>query len=209
MENHWQGKLWHAYGTSMTSVQQGKYVPVVAELSGLRVVNHGIPGGSLTPDGYGKGNTKRAIFDLSDGKTEADLITLEVLPNEGATVGEIYDTDDASFCGCLNQCIRFLQENTRAQIVLIVMILGNENAPDTVSQLRGITSLAFAEIAERVGHLNGVPVINIFTEGGFGYARVKARRYQLDNIHLNDLGGLNMGRFVWSRLKDIPLWDFE
>ena len=59
--NHWDGKLWHAYGTSMTSVQQGKYVPVVQELSGLRVVNHGIPGGSLTPDGYGRGNTMAAV----------------------------------------------------------------------------------------------------------------------------------------------------
>ncbi len=209
MENHWQGKLWHAYGTSMTSVQQGKYVPVVEALSGLRVVNHGIPGGSLTPDGYGKGNTKRAVMDLSDGKTEADLITLEVLPNEGAIVGDIYDTDDLSFCGCLNQCLRFLQENTRAQIVLIVMLLGNTTPPETVSEKRGITDLAFAEIAERVGRLNGVPVINIFTEGGFGYARVRSRHYQLDNIHLNDLGGLNMGRFVWSRLKDIPLWETE
>ena len=35
-------------------------------------------------------------------KGAADLITLEVLPNEGATVGDIYDTDDKSFCGCFN-----------------------------------------------------------------------------------------------------------
>lgn len=68
MSNHWNGKLWYAYGTSMTSVQQGKYVPVVEELSGMRVVNLGIPGGCLTPDGYGKGNTKRAVMNLDDGK---------------------------------------------------------------------------------------------------------------------------------------------
>lgn len=47
-------KIWHAYGTSMTSIQQGNFVPVVQKLSGLQVVNHGIPGGSLTPDGCGK-----------------------------------------------------------------------------------------------------------------------------------------------------------
>lgn len=76
----------------MTSVQQGKCVPVVEKLSGLTVVNHGIPGGSLTPDGYG---------------------------------------------------------------------------------------------------------------------RVKGGKYQVDNIHLNDLGGVNMGQFVWSRLKDIPAWQAE
>lgn len=204
--NHWNGKLWYAYGTSMTSIAQGKYVPVVEELSGLKVVNKGIPGGCLTPDGFGKGNNKLAVMNMEDGKENADLITLEVLPNEGSNVGNIYDTDDESFCGCLNQCIRYLQENTKAQIVLIVMILSNNITPETVGK-RGMTPLEFAEIAERVGHLNGVPVINIFTEGGFGYARVKAKEYQKDNIHLNDLGGKNMGRFVWSRLKDVPLWD--
>ena len=74
--NHWEGKLWYAYGTSMTSVKQGEYVPVVERLSGLKVVNLGIPGGCLTPDGYGKGNTKRAVMNLEDGKEKADLINM-------------------------------------------------------------------------------------------------------------------------------------
>ena len=209
MNNQWNGKLWHAYGTSMTSVQQGKYVPVVEKLSGLKVVNHGIPGGCLTPDGYGKGNVKRAVMSLDDGKADADLITLEVLPNEGATVGDIYDTDDESFCGCLNQALRYLQENTKAQIVLILMVLSNNMTPETLGEKRKITALEFAEKAERVAKLNGVPVINAICESGFGYARVKNREYQLDNIHLNDLGGKNMGNFVWSKLKDIPVWEKE
>lgn len=207
--NHWEGKLWYAYGTSMTSIKQGKFVPVVEKLSGLRVVNKGIPGGCLTPDGYGKGNVKRAVMTLEDGKAEADLITLEVLPNEGSTVGDIYDTDDQSFCGCLNQCLRYLQENTKAQIVVIIMIGGNTATPDTPTETRKITQFAFAQTIEQVARLNSVPVINVFCEGGFGYARVKNRDYQLDQIHLNDLGGLNMGKFVWSKLKDIPLWETE
>ena len=209
MKNHWNGKLWYAYGTSMTSIKQGKYVPVVERLSGMKVVNLGIPGGSLTPDGYGKGNTKRAVMTMEDGKEKADLITLEVLPNEGATVGNIYDTDDQSFCGCFNQCIRYLQENTKAQIVVIIMIGSNTDAPDKLNEKRGITQFEFAEIIERVAHLNGVPVINVFCEAGFGYARVKAREYQLDQIHLNDLGGKNVGNFIWNKLKDIPLWETE
>lgn len=207
MENQWKDKLWYAYGTSMTSVAQGQYVPVVEELSGLRVVNKGIPGGSLTPDGYGKGNNKRAVMNLEDGKADADLITLEVLPNEGSVVGDIYDTDDESFCGCFNQCIRYLQENTRAQIVVIIMIGGNDRAPEVPTDTRKITQFAFAEIIERVAHLNGVPVINAFCEAGFGHARVRGREYQVDNIHLNPLGGRNMGKFVWSKLKDIPTWE--
>ncbi len=206
MTTHWNGKKWYAYGTSMTSISQGKYVPVVEELSGLKCTNYGIPGGCLTPDGFGKGDTKRQVMTLDDGKCEADLITLEVLPNEGAKVGNIYDTDDESFCGCFNQCIRFLQENTKAQIVVIIMIGGNDTPPEHIMDSRKITQFEFAETIERVAKLNGVPVINVFGEAGFGYARVKAREYQKDNIHLNELGGKNMGHFVWSKLKDIPLW---
>lgn len=206
--NHWNGKLWYAYGTSMTSIEQGKFVPVVKELSGLRVVNKGIPGGALTPDGYGKGNMKKAVMTLEDGKADADLITLEVLPNEGATVGGIYDTDDQSFCGCFNQAIRYLQENTKAQIVVIIMIGGNNTPPEFITK-RGITNFEFASIIEKVAKLNGVPVINVFAESGLGYARVKNKDYQLDNIHLNDLGGKVMGKFVWSKLKDIPSWTVE
>ncbi|MBR5140195.1 MAG: SGNH/GDSL hydrolase family protein [Clostridia bacterium] len=207
MENHWKGKLWYAYGTSMTSVEQGKFVPVVEKLSGLRVVNKGIPGGALTPNGYGKGNMKRAVMTLEDGKADADLITLEVLPNEGAKVGGIYDTDDESFCGCFNQAIRYLQENTNAQIVVIIMIGGNTSAPEAIIGKRQMTNFEFASTIERVARLNGVPVINVFMESGLGYARVKNRNYQLDQIHLNDLGGKIMGKFIWSKLKDIPTWD--
>ena len=192
----------------MTSVEQGKFVPVVEELSGLKVVNKGIPGGALTPDGYGKGNMKSAVMTLEDGKADADLITLEVLPNEGAKVGGIYDTDDESFCGCFNQAIRYLQENTRAQIVVIIMIGGNTTPPETITK-RGITNFEFASRIEKVARLNGVPVINVFMESGLGYARVKDKDYQLDNIHLNELGGKIMGKFVWSKLKDIPTWTLE
>ncbi len=209
MKNHWKGKTWYAYGTSMTSVEVGKYVPVVERLSGLKVVNKGIPGGSLTPDGFGKGNVKNAVLDLNDGKTEADLITLEVLPNEGATVGDIYDTDNNSFCGCFNQCVRFLQEHTKATVVVIIMIGSNSYEPDYKTEERGITQYEFSEIIKKVARLNSVPVIDVFGESGFGYGRVKNRDYQKDNIHLNDLGGLNIGGFVWSKLKDIPTWKFE
>ena len=207
MENHWRGKLWYAYGTSMTSIEQGKFVPVVEELSGLKTINKGIPGGSLTPDGYGKGNMKSAVMTLEDGKAEADLITLEVLPNEGAIVGDIYDTDDLSFCGCFNQAIRYLQENTKAQIVVIIMIGANNTPPEALNEKRKITNFEFASKIERVANLNGVPVINVFTQSGLGYARVKDKDYQKDNIHLNDLGGKIMGKFIWSKLKDIPSWD--
>jgi lysophospholipase L1-like esterase len=89
------------------------------------------------------------------------------------------------------------------------MIGGNDHAPEFKTEKRGITQFEFAQIIERVARLNGVPVINAFCEAGFGYARVKARDYQVDHIHLNELGGKNMGKFIWSKLKDIPTWEAE
>lgn len=206
VNNAWKDKLWYAYGTSMTSESWGEFVPFVKELSGMNVVNKGIPGGSLTPDGLGKGNVKNSIMNLEDGKEKADLITVEVLPNEGAVVGDIYDTDNESFCGCFNQCLRFLQEHTKAQIVVIIMIGGNDNPPEYLTEKRKITQFEFAQKIEFVAKLNSVPVINVFCESGFGYARVKNKDYQKDNIHLNKLGGEIMGNFVWSKLQSIPLW---
>ena len=46
---------------------------------------------------------------IFDGKKEADLFPREVLPNEGASVGSIddTDTDDESFCGCFDPGIRY------------------------------------------------------------------------------------------------------
>jgi hypothetical protein len=44
-------------------------------------------------------------------------------------------------------------------------------------------------------------------EGGLGYARlILANKYLADSIHHTDLGGYNLAQFVWSRLKNIPLW---
>ena len=66
---------------------------------------------------------------------------------------------------------------------------------------------AYGTSMTSVQHGKYVPIINVFCESG--YARVKNRDYQWDNIHLNELGGVNMGHFVWNKLKDIPLWQTE
>ena len=208
-KNQWNGKLWYAYGTSMTSIECGRYVPIVKDMSGMTVVNKGIPGGSLTPDGFGKGNVTRAVMTLDDGKADADLITLEVLPNESGSIGELYDTGDSTFSGCFNQCLRYLQQNTKARIVVIIMITGNNILPDEKFEGKPCTEFEFAEKIERIARLNSVPVINVFTESGLGFAKAGTGKFQLDNIHLNDLGGKNIGKFVWSKLKDIPTWDEE
>ena len=201
MENsHWNGKKWYAYGTSITSVKQGTYVPFLASLSGMEVKNFGIPGGGITNlGGYSKGQVKKAIMTLEDGKAEADLITLEVGANEGGAHGYKYDLGDDTFCGCLNQCIRYLQENTDAQIVVFPSV-ASTSEPSTAKQYY-----------ERVEKIREVCEINrvyfLGAQSGIGYARIsKNRDYTLDNIHQTYLGGYNFARFIWSVLKNIPLW---
>ena len=209
--NHWAGKLWYAYGTSMTAQcdtepERGNYVETVVERSGLRLVNKAKGGACLIPDGWGKRDNLPRVTCTDDGKCDADLITLEVLPNEGKRIGEITSTDDKTVCGCLNQAIRYLQANTHAQIVLIIMIRGNQHPAEEALEGYDYSNYELAVKAEQVARLNGIPSINAFLDSGFGYERVKARDYQLDQIHLNKTGGKIMGEFIWSKLKDIPLW---
>ena len=204
MENsHWNGKKWYAYGTSITSVAAGKYVPYLEKISGLNVKNLGIGGGGITNlGGYSKGQVKKAIMTLDDGKAEADLITLEVGANEGGAHGYKYDLGDDTFCGCLNQCIRYLQKNTNAQIVVFPSV-ATTNAPETMLQYY-----------ERVAKIREVCEINrvyfIDSGSGIGYARISNdKSYTKDNIHQADLGGFNFAMSIWSHLKNIPLWYTE
>lgn len=122
----WNGLTWYAYGTSITSITQGKYAPYVAEMAGLNLVNKGIPGGGIGDlGGYSHGQVRTAIMNTTDGKLDADLITLEVTANDtgdNVPLGTIYDTGNDTLLGCLNQCIRYLQENTNAQIVVFTSV---------------------------------------------------------------------------------------
>lgn len=203
--NHWAGKTWYAYGTSITDVDvgTGKYVPYLAQLSGMNVVNKGIGGGGITNlGGYSKGQVKSAIMNTTDGKLNADLITLEVGANEGGELGTKYDLDDTTFCGCLNQCIRYLQENTNAQIVVMYSVESRNEPGENIN---------YHEREEKVREVCNIN--NVYYLGdlsGLGYGRIyKDTTYTTDNIHQTELGGYNLAQFMWSKLKDIPLWYTE
>lgn len=201
--NQWQGKIWYAYGTSITSAAQGKYVPYLEKMLGAKVFNKGIPGGGITNlGGYSKGQVKEAVMTLSDSKAEADLITLEVGANDGGYLGDKFDTSDASYAGCLNQCIRYLLANTKAQIVVFPSVA----TTDKPEEERAYYEKAL--MTEAVCKINRVYFLN----GGssLGYARISASGdYTLDNIHQTDLGGYNLAKYLYSKIKDIPLWYTE
>ena len=210
--NHWRNRKWYAYGTSLTNINnEGKYPNHLKNLSGLLLTNKGISGGGIVNS---NGNIKSAVMNTTDGKLEADLITLEIGANDGtAPLGTVYDTGDDTFAGALNQCIRYLQQNTSAQIVVMSSTSGRRSAYDssdvyTHDRTFGSdnhTTLDRNNMIEQVCKLNGVYYIPLCEESGLGLSRM-SNAYISDQVHHTELGAYNLAQFIWSRLKNIPLW---
>lgn len=210
--NHWSNKNWYAYGTSITYL--GNYTTPLASLLNSSLTNKGISGGGITPNigGYSQGQVKTAIMNTTDGKLNADLITLEVGANDaGAPLGTIYDTGNDTYAGCLNQCIRYLQANTNAQIVVFSSQyrLGSGNKQPQEHLLN--TDYTFVDmwnITKEICRLNSCYYIDMAEECNMGYSRLLQNKTELetDGTHPTQLGGYNMAQCLYSRLKNIPLW---
>lgn len=209
-ESHWQGKTWYAYGTSLTSAYCGKYSKYVVELSGLICVNKGIGGGGIIDN--------RMIYNAvmsEDGKAAADLITLEVGANDAKSpLGLPTDTDDTTFCGSLNQCIKFLLENChKAQIVIMDSTRQRYqlNKPEELNKLDellpgGYNYIERAEAIRQCCIINGVYFIPL-SQLGLGLYRMQNNdNYLVDQVHHTELGGYNLAQGIWAHLKNIPLW---
>lgn len=210
-DNHWKGRKWYAYGTSLTNTAaEGKYAKYLQELSETILTNKGISGGAIVNNT----NIKSAVMDISDGKLEADLITLEVGANDTtAVIGDIYDTSDETFCGALNQCIRYLQSNTNAQIVVLSSTNARKNSngnlatPETEYGSDNHTKFDQWEATRKVCQINSCYYIPMGESANMSYARMNASDlYNADNIHHTEIGGYNLAQFCWSILKNIPLW---
>ena len=208
VNNHWAGKTWYAYGTSLTSKSQGKYVPYVAEMGGMNVVNKGIGGGGIIT------NTKirDAVMNTTDGKLSADLITLEVGANDSSSpLGDPLDNTADTFLGSLTQCINYLLKNTNAQIVVMSSTIGKYKLSGGSTEVTEENS-KFLERCKGIREVClkcGVYYIGLADEAGMGWARLNNNMgvaYTTDNIHHTDIGGYNLAVYVWSKLKDIPCW---
>lgn len=206
--SQWRNKKWYAYGTSITETDNeyntGKYAPFLAQFSGMILTNKGIGGAGIGDlGGYSKGQVRAAIMNTTDGKLEADLITLEVGANDtGASVslGTIYDTDETTLCGCLNMCIRYLQENTNAQIVVFPSP-ATKTIPNAESKYYE-AQLLFKQVC----FINKCWWIDGATN--LGYAKmVNNDKYVVDSIHQSELGGYIFAKAIWSQLKSIPTFD--
>ena len=206
---HWNGKKWYAYGTSITdnvNYTTGKYSPYLAQMSGMTCYNKGIGGGGIGDlGGYSRGQVFNAICNTTDGKLEADLITLETGPNDTAAevpLGTIYDTTQETLAGCLNLCLRYLQTNTNAQVVVISSVAWGGEAPNAADKY-----YEWAMMIRDICFINKVKFITAPTN--MGYAKITAsnkRDYVVDNIHQTELGGYIYAEAIWSELRTVPLF---
>lgn len=209
----WQGKKWFCYGTSMTdsSSDTGIYSKYLAEYAGLEEHNFGKGGSGIVPSIHGTSDSiKTRCMRLSDGKADADLITLEIIPNDAkAPIGGVYDTDDESFCGNLNQILRYLLENTRAVVAVLIANrtryehLHPENLYSPDSEYM-IDRLERERAVEYICNIHGVPCFNAAKEANLGFYRVIGNNdYIRDQIHDTEKGGKILAQYYWGRLKNL------
>ena len=216
-DSHWAGKSWYCFGTSMSDINpdgvsgnngtMGKYPLVVDELSGLIRNNQAIGSGGICPGAAHGGNVKTNIMNCP---YDVDLVTLECGLNDwgSVTLGTIGDTSNDTFIGNFTQCIQHLTYNTRAKVVLITMV-GTTYTDATQTTRRspffknsfGYYYRDYLDAEIKICQMYGVEVIdaeaNAMSNGRLNKATV------IDSIHLKPLGGEILGRYVWSKLKDI------
>lgn len=202
--NQWEGKKWYAYGTSITNINsEGKYPFYLRNFSGMELTNKGISGGGIGDlGGYSHGQVYSAICNTTDGKLEADLITLETGANDatiGVPLGTIYDTGTETLAGCLNDCLRYLQANTNAQICVFY-------SPSTTTRPNATNQyFEWAEMVRKICFINGIHYLD--SACNLGYGKITSdtgNLYVVDNIHQTYLGGYIYAQNIWSQLKQVP-----
>lgn len=213
----WQGKKWYCYGTSMTdnsgsdpSAVTGMYSKYLAEYAGLEEHNFGKGGSGIVPSIHGTVDSiKTRCMRLDDGKAEADLITLEIIPNDAKSeLGDVYDTCDETFCGNLNQILRYLLENTRAVVAVLIanrtrhehLHPENQYSPQSDYMKKRI---AREKAVEEICLIHGVPCFNASREANLGFYRVTGNNdYIRDQVHDTDEGGRILAQYYWGKLKN-------
>lgn len=209
----WRGKIWYAYGTSLTTEAQGHYANTLASISGLTLTNKGVGGGALVANR----NIYNRLLDSADGKVNADLITIEVGANDGTTpLGNPHSLDTDTFCGALNYCLQQMFLNgVKAQIVLMASY-PSRYAVGSPSNKYDVTQASSAgwyweemvDAVRKVADANGCYFIP-FNAIGMGRARgngTYGNDFVVDQIHPTELGGYNIAMGVWNYLRNIPVW---
>ena len=83
--------------------------------------------------------------------------------------------------------------------------------PSVASKSEPSTAKHYYERVEKIREVCEINRVYYLGVGsGLGYARISNdTTYTRDNIHQTDLGGYNYAQFIWSGLKNVPLWYTE
>ena len=231
----WQGKKWYCYGTSMTDnrdrgggtvgfkpdgqpncpVYTGFYSGALARLAGLEEHNFGKGSSGILPAIHGEDSIKSRVMTLADGKAEADLITIELIPNDlrlddaRSKLGEVTDWSDDTFCGNLNQMLAWVAENTRAVIAVLITNRCRYGALDLEHRYHPAdlfvqTQLQWEEAVEKLCRMHGIPCWNGAAEANLGFFRMGLHtEYVQDQVHLTEKGGQVLAQYYWGKLQSL------
>lgn len=226
----WNGKKWYCYGTSMTDNRYidsvigtkldgtsntgitGYYTEKLAEMSGLIEYNFGKAGSGIIPSLHGDDNIKSRCMRMTDGKIEADLITVEVIPNDihlGGKLGSVDDVSDDTFCGNLNQILKYLLENTKAYVVVLSASRGRYLYDDMSAKFLPTSQfvkkyMEWEDAVDTICRMHGIQYWDGAGRSGLGYYRVENGNVFLqDQAHLTEKGGEILAKYYWGKLKNI------
>lgn len=217
-KNPWKGKIWWAYGTSITDIgaddavgnngHSGKYPLCLEAYSELQRNNGAIGSGGILDD---KADDRNYRLNILKTPYDTDLVTIETLPNDDYTnkLGEIGDAEPSTICGALTQCFEYLTNNTRARIVLLIVTgsihaIGSETSEENYKPYEA-TRTNWRKAVEKItelANLYGVTVIDA-DANALDWGRRKTGLTYRDHIHINYLGGEIFGRYIWDELKKI------
>lgn len=211
-ENHWAGKTWYCYGTSISDIglgdtegnngHSGKYPLYLDAVSGMIRHNGAIGSGGIRTNASHGGNVLNALLQTP---YDVDLVTLETLPNDGvdtpANVGDITDTGTTTICGAFKTACAYITGSTRAKFVLI-FVNGNSSNVDAMGSFH-TAYIGAKNKLKQIAEAYGVQVID--AEKTLDWAHRKQGILIADHIHPNYLGGEMFGRYIWEKLKEIDI----
>lgn len=221
-DKQWTGRKWVAFGTSFTDTAcinaesgepSGKYVPYLADMSGLVVVNHGIAGGTIAAGGLYGGSASILTKILETDVSDADLITIEGFVNDFAcaiALGKPGDSENTTLCGALYLAIKHCLENSNATVVLLTETTGRvytlsstgNEVNYTVGKKNGLDLLQndYNDTIVKMAQYMGVHVIDA---GRKSQINEFSPAYLEDHLHHSHLGGKQYAATIWEELKNI------
>ena len=206
LKNNYKGLTAVAFGTSLTYRAQttGGYLQYLPEISGMTIDNQGVGSSKI----YGNAETSilNKVLNYSNYE-DKDVVIIEGFVNDwynNSPLGDIYDTDESTVCGCLYKAIKHiltLKDSMSVVVVLDHFGINNGGVDMSPSLTKNVgKQFDYYEKLADVCALYGIPCIKEYKSGRFNQM---TSRYYLDYIHLNPIGAKQSANVIWSELKNI------